>query len=86
MRRCRPRRRPRPGSPQARSRSTTGWNATARARRDYTRVCASGQTYARYITVTIQKMFTPMFGSRYFPRANANGTYTLTGQAGLRTQ
>jgi Flp pilus assembly protein TadG len=53
---------------------------------DYSGVCPSGQAYTRYITVSIQKMFTPMFGSRFFPRANANGTYTLTGQAGLRTQ
>jgi Flp pilus assembly pilin Flp len=53
---------------------------------DYNGVCPSGQVYTRYITVSIQKMFTPMFGSRFFPRANANGTYTLTGQAGLRTQ
>jgi len=52
----------------------------------YTGVCPSGQVPTRYITVTIQKMFTPMFGSRFFPRANTNGTYTLTGQAGLRTQ
>lgn len=52
----------------------------------YDSVCPSGQAYTRYVTVSIQKMFTPMFGSRYFPRANANGTYTLTGRAGLRTQ
>jgi Flp pilus assembly pilin Flp len=53
---------------------------------DYHGVCPNGQVYTRYITVSIQKMFTPMFGSRYFPHANADGTYTLTGQAGLRTQ
>ncbi len=52
----------------------------------YDSVCPSGQTYVRYLTVSIQKMFTPMFGSRYFPNANADGTYTLTGVAGLRTQ
>jgi hypothetical protein len=34
----------------------------------------------------INKTFTPMFGSRYFPRARTDGTYLLTGQAGLRTQ
>lgn len=53
---------------------------------DYNGVCTSGQHPSRYITVSIQKIFTPMFGSRYFPGANANGTYTLTGRAGLRTQ
>ena len=52
----------------------------------YTGVCATGQVPTRYITVSIQKMFTPMFGSRFFPGANSNGTYTLTGRAGLRTQ
>jgi Flp pilus assembly pilin Flp len=53
---------------------------------DYNGVCPSGQAYTRYITVSIQKMFTPMFGTRYFPNANSDGTYTLTGRAGLRTQ
>lgn len=52
----------------------------------YTGVCPNGQVYTRYITVSIQKMFTPMFGTGYFPNANSDGTYTLTGQAGLRTQ
>ena len=52
----------------------------------YTGVCPSPQVPTRYITVTITKMFTPMFGSRFFPRANSDGTYTLVGQAGLRTQ
>jgi hypothetical protein len=48
--------------------------------------CAANQTYARYVTVSIDKAFTPMFGTRFFPGANANGTFTLTGEAGLRTQ
>lgn len=48
--------------------------------------CSSGQSYQRYVEVTVTKPFTPMFGSRYFPRANADGTYTLTASAALRTQ
>lgn len=48
--------------------------------------CTSGQTFQRYVEVTITKPFRPMFGSRYFPRANADGTYTLTATAALRTQ
>jgi Flp pilus assembly pilin Flp len=52
----------------------------------YQGVCPGVQVPTRYITVSIQKMFTPMFGTRYFPGANTDGTYTLTGQAGLRTQ
>jgi Flp pilus assembly pilin Flp len=53
---------------------------------DYLGVCPTGQVVTRYITVSIQKKFTPMFGTRYFPGANTDGTYTLTGRAGLRTQ
>jgi len=53
---------------------------------DYNTSCPSGQTYARYVTVSIDKAFTPMFGTRYFPGANSDGSYTLTGEAGLRTQ
>ena len=48
--------------------------------------CATGQTYQRYIEVSITKPFTPMFGTRFFPGANADGTYTLTATAALRTQ
>jgi len=52
----------------------------------YDVACPSGQTYARYVTVSIDKDFTPMFGTAYFPGANSDGSYTLTGEAGLRTQ
>lgn len=53
---------------------------------NYDTTCPSGQMYARWITVDITEKFTPMFGTKYFPRANADGTYTLHGIAGLRTQ
>ena len=53
---------------------------------DYGSSCTTGQTYARYISVSIDKKFTPMFGTRFFPGANSDGTYTITGEAGLRTQ
>lgn len=53
---------------------------------DYNTSCTSGQTYARYISVSIDKDYRPMFGTRFFPGANADGTYTITGEAGLRTQ
>ena len=52
---------------------------------DYEKVCPSGQTYARYVTVDITKTYTPMFGKRW-GGSNANGTYTLHGKAGLRVQ
>lgn len=59
-------------------------NGTRQA--SYAAVCPDGQNPTRYITVSIDKMFTPMFGSRFFPGANQDGTYTLTGRSGLRTQ
>jgi len=49
-------------------------------------VCGSGQTYARWITVDITAKFTPMFSSSRWPGSNTDGTYTLHGKAGLRTQ
>ena len=53
---------------------------------DYNSVCPGSQTYARWVTIDIQGTFTPMFASRRWPGANANGTFTLHGKAGLRTQ
>ena len=52
----------------------------------YATVCPSTQNRVRYITVSIVKKFSPMFGTRFFPGANSDGTYTLDAQAGLRTQ
>ena len=52
---------------------------------DYDKVCPSGQTYARYVTIDITKTFTPMFATKW-AGANSNGTYTLHGTAGIRVQ
>jgi Flp pilus assembly protein TadG len=52
----------------------------------YDSVCSGGQTYARWVTVTVEGTFTPMFRSKYYPRANANGTFTIQGKTGMRTQ
>jgi Flp pilus assembly protein TadG len=52
----------------------------------YDAVCSSGQTYARWISVDVTHSFTPMFASSRWPGSNANGTYTIHGRAGLRTQ
>jgi hypothetical protein len=38
------------------------------------------------VNVNIAKDFTPLFLFRGWPGANANGTITLHGRAGLRTQ
>lgn len=40
---------------------------------------------ARYVSITIQRTFTPIFPIKYLG-ANQNGTYTLTGEAGIRIQ
>jgi hypothetical protein len=53
---------------------------------NYDTVCSSGQTYARWVTVDIPGTFTPMFASRRWPNANSDGSFTLHGKAGLRTQ
>lgn len=53
---------------------------------NYESSCSAGQTQARWIEVRITKPFTPTFGTKYFPGANADGTYTLRGKAGMRTQ
>ena len=53
---------------------------------NYSTNCSSGQTYARWVTVDVQAKFWPMFASRRWPGANSDGSFTLHGQAGLRTQ
>jgi Flp pilus assembly protein TadG len=52
---------------------------------DYEKVCADGETYARYVNVRIEKTFSPMFGTTWLG-ANSDGTYTLVGAAGIRVQ
>ena len=53
---------------------------------DYNSVCPSGQTYGRWVDVSITGTFSPMFRSRRWPGANSDGTFTLLGKAGMRTQ
>lgn len=53
---------------------------------DYDTSCAGGQTYGRWVTVSIEGTFTPMFRSKYYPRANTDGTFTIIGKTGMRTQ
>jgi Flp pilus assembly protein TadG len=52
----------------------------------YNTVCGSTTTKNRWITVDISGTFTPMFASSKWPGSNPDGTYTLHGKAGLRTQ
>ena len=52
----------------------------------YNVTCTGTTTPNRWIQVDIAGTFTPMFASSKWPGSNADGTYTLHGRAGLRTQ
>ena len=52
----------------------------------YDSSCDPGELQARYLNVAMQKKFTPSFGTKYFPGANSDGTYTIRADAGIRTQ
>jgi Flp pilus assembly protein TadG len=47
--------------------------------------CSDGVPYARYVTVRIEKAYTPMFSSEWLG-ANPDGSFTLVGEAGVRVQ
>jgi Flp pilus assembly protein TadG len=54
---------------------------------DYdTGACGTGVPYARYVKVNVTNTFRPLFGTRFFPGANANGSVNVAGQATLRVQ
>jgi hypothetical protein len=53
---------------------------------DPTVPCTTGQTYARYVTVTVSNSYTPLFPSRAWPGANAQGNIPVSGYAGIRVQ
>jgi Flp pilus assembly protein TadG len=55
----------------------------------YDTSCTGGATQMRWIRVDVTKTFTPSFTPISFNRwlgSNSDGTYTLHGKAGLRTQ
>lgn len=52
----------------------------------YDMECSTGQTQARWISIDVTHNFVPMFASSKWPGSNLDGTYTLHGRAGLRTQ
>ncbi|MBA3667745.1 MAG: pilus assembly protein [Sphingomonas sp.] len=52
---------------------------------NYADVCSSGQVDKRYMSVSINKPFTPMFASK-LTGANADGSYTMNGFTVVRTQ
>ena len=53
---------------------------------NYDTSCTVGDIQARYLNVAIQKRFSPIFGTRFFPGANSDGTFNLKSDAGIRTQ
>ena len=52
---------------------------------DYGKKCADDVPYARYVNVRIVKKYEPMFNAKLLG-SNADGTFTLSGQAGIRVQ
>lgn len=52
----------------------------------FTDACDPNQMTSRYVKVTIARKFTPMFASRRWPGADANGDITVTGAAQVRIQ
>lgn len=59
---------------------------TSTTRLDYSSSCSSDEPYARFVGISITNNFTPLFGTEYFPGANADGTFTFSGTAGVRVQ
>jgi Flp pilus assembly protein TadG len=53
---------------------------------DYNSTCSTDPATARWVTIDIAHTFSPMFASSRWPGSNTDGTYTLHGRAGLRTQ
>lgn len=47
--------------------------------------CNDGESVARYVSIAVQKTYTPLFKAR-FAGANSDGTYTVHGEAGVRFQ
>lgn len=53
---------------------------------NFTGSCASGDASARFLQVSIAKNFTPLFTNTVFAHRNADGTVSLTANAGIRVQ
>lgn len=52
---------------------------------DYEKVCPPGEVYSRHVNVQIEKVYAPMFPTKW-KGANSDGTFDLVGEAGLRVQ
>jgi len=62
---------------------TSGSTVTSKA---YTDTCANGESYARYVRVTITKGYTPFFRVKWDRRTSSGSSWTVHGSAGVRTQ
>ena len=51
----------------------------------YDTTCSMGAVSRRYLTVQISKTFTPMFSAKWLG-SNPDGTFTVIGKTGVRTQ
>lgn len=59
---------------------------TAGMAADYEKVCPnSTDVFSRHMNVRLEKTYTPMFKTKFLG-SNADGTFTLVGEAGLRVQ
>lgn len=52
---------------------------------DYGKKCDDNVPYSRYVNVRIQKSYMPMFNTEWLG-ANADGSFTLIGETGIRVQ
>ena len=52
---------------------------------DYEKVCQPNEVYSRHVNVRIEKVYTPMFQTKWLG-SNPDGTFDLIGEAGLRVQ
>ncbi len=62
--------------------TSAGGTVTTKA---YDGACAAGEAFARTVQVDAEGTYTPMFSLRW-AGANADGTFTLHGKAGIRVQ
>jgi len=51
-----------------------------------TGACGATDTMAKYVQMTVQKPYTPLFGTHFFAAANSNGTVTVHATAGIRVR
>jgi Flp pilus assembly protein TadG len=60
---------------------------TSTTHQDFNGSCANASdTVARYVSINISRNFSPMFPSRAWPNANADGTISVSGYAEVRIQ